>query len=220
MTALVNPRLGDDLLAAARSLAEPVEGGEEQAAGFLERPLGENAVRLDRVDGGGTLGEDTGEEHDRRGGEIGILPEERHDLAATDPGHDQVDDREIRGLLHGLVDPLEAIGGLIDAVAVRQQLARERLQEPLVVIDEEHPFHWSPFALIVNVGPCSVDSERAQVQEPSVRTVHDCRRSSPRAPCHCDLEAVTAPGPSYLAFGATSYPGQTQVVCPARSRES
>ena len=170
MTALVNTGLGDDLLAAARSLAEPVERGEQQPARLLERPLGENAVRLDRVDGGGTLGEDTGEEHDRRGGEIGILPEERHDLAATDPGHDQVDDRKIRGLLHGLVDPLEAIGRLIDAVPVRQQHARERLQEPLVVIDEKHPFHWSPFALMVNVGPCSVDSEHAQVQEPSVQS--------------------------------------------------
>jgi hypothetical protein len=53
------------------------------------------------------------------------------------------------GLLHGLVDPLEAIGRLVDAVAVRQQHARERLQEPLVVIDEKHPFHWSPFAVIV-----------------------------------------------------------------------
>jgi hypothetical protein len=49
---------------------------------------------------------------------------------------------------------------------VHEQLACESLQEPLVVIDEEHPFHWSPFALIVNVGPCSVDSERTQVQEP------------------------------------------------------
>jgi hypothetical protein len=78
--------------------------------------------------------------------------------------------------LHGLVDPLEAIGRLIDVVPVRQQHARERLQEPLVVIDEKYPFHWLPFALIVNVGSCSVDSEHTQVQEPSVRAVHDCRR--------------------------------------------
>ena len=134
-------------------MAEPVQGREQQAARLLERPLGEDAVRLDRIDGGSALEEDTGEEHDRRGGQIGILPEERHDLAATDPGHDQVDDREVRGLLHGLADPLEAIGRLVDAVAVRQQLARERLQESLVVIDEKHPFHLSPFALIVNIVP-------------------------------------------------------------------
>ena len=44
--------------------------------------------------------------------------------------------------------------------------------------------------------------------------VHDCRRSSPRAPCHCDLEAVTASGPSCLAFRGHVVPGSNASCVP------
>src|SRR5215468_6607119 len=67
---LVDARLGDDLLARPGAAAEPVEHVEQEAARLREGPLGEDAVRFDRVHRRGALQQDSGEEHDRGGGQV------------------------------------------------------------------------------------------------------------------------------------------------------